>query len=84
MSYAVELESRAKRELLDLPRVIQRRIADILDDLSNNPRPSGAKKLTGQEGYRVRSGDYRILYVIEDRKRVVRIYRIGHRREIYR
>lgn len=84
MSYSVELESRAKRELLDLPRKLQRRVADILDDLAANPRPMGAKKLTNQEGYRVRSGDYRILYVIDDRSRVVRIYRIGHRREIYR
>lgn len=84
MSYAVELESRARRELLDLPRAMQRRIADILDDLSHHPRPSGTKKLTGQEGYRVRSGDYRVLYTIDDHKRLVRIYRIGHRREIYR
>lgn len=84
MNYSVELESRARRELLDLPRNIQRRAADILEDLSNNPRPPGAKKLTGQDGYRVRTGDYRILYTIDDRKRMVRIYRIGHRREIYR
>lgn len=84
MSHTVELESRARRELLDLPRAVQRRIADVLDDLSNNPRPPGAKKMTAQEGYRVRSGDYRVLYTIDDRKRLVRIYRIGHRREIYR
>ncbi len=84
MSHSVELESRARRELLELPRNIQRRAADILDDLSNNPRPPGAKKLVGQDGYRVRMGDYRILYTIDDRKRLVRIYRIGHRREIYR
>lgn len=80
MSYAVELESRARRELLDLPKNIQRRAADILDDLSNNPRPPGAKKLVGQDGYRVRTGDYRILYTVDDRKRRVHIYRIGHRR----
>lgn len=84
MNYTVELESRARRELLDLPKNIQRRTSDILDDLSNNPRPPGAKKLVGQDGYRVRTGDYRILYTIDDRKRLVRIYRLGHRREIYR
>lgn len=84
MSYNVELESRARRELLDLPKNYQRRAADILDDLSSNPRPPGAKKLVGQNGYRVRTGDYRILYTVDDRKRLVHIYRIGHRREIYR
>jgi mRNA interferase RelE/StbE len=84
MSYSVALESRARREILDLPRNTQRRIADILDDLSNNPRPPGAKKLVGQDGYRVRTGDYRVLYTIDDRKHLVRIYRIGHRREVYR
>ena len=84
MAYHVELETRARRELFDLPREIQQRVSDVVEDLARNPRPSGAKKLTGQEGYRVRKGDYRILYAVDDRQSPVRIYRIGHRREVYR
>ena len=84
MAYRVELETRAKREFLDLPQEIQSRLADVLDDLEVNPRPPGSKKLTGQEGYRVRKGDYRILYTIDDKGSLIRVYRIGHRREIYR
>ena len=84
MPYSVELETRARREFLDLPKEIQRRLSDLIEDLAKNPRPSGAKKLTGTDGYRVRKGDYRILYLIEDASNKVRIYRIGHRREVYR
>ena len=84
MKYRVELETRARRELCELPRDIQRRLADVIDDLTSSPRPPGAKKLTGQRGYRVRKGDYRILYVVIDDDRLVRVYRLGHRREVYR
>lgn len=83
-SYTILLETRAKREFAELPRVMQQRIADMLDDLQKNPRPSGCKRLVGREGYRLRSGDYRVLYVIDDRQATVHIYRIAHRREVYR
>ncbi len=84
MPYRVELETRARREFLDLPKDIQSRLALVIDDLQKNPRPPGAKKMTGQEGYRVRKGDYRVLYTVHDKESLVRIYRIGHRREVYR
>ncbi len=84
LSYHVELETRAKKEFFDLPKQIQSRIASVLDDLKHNPRPPGAKKLIGQEGYRVRKGDYRILYTVHDQEHLVRVYRMGHRREVYR
>lgn len=84
MSYAVELETGVRREFLSLPRRVQQQIADIVDDLGDNPRPLGSKKLTNQEGYRVRKGDYRVLYVIDDRQRLVRVYRIAHRKDVYR
>jgi mRNA interferase RelE/StbE len=84
MKYRVDLENRAQRELLELPKEIQRRLSTVLDDLQVNPRPPGAKKLIGKEGYRIRKGDYRILYTINDPQLLVQIYRIGHRREIYR
>ena len=84
MSYQVEFETRARKEFLDLPKEAARRLIDAIDDLSRAPRPPGAKKLTGLEGYRIRKGDYRVLYHVDDGKKIIRVYRIGHRREIYR
>lgn len=84
MTYKVELETRARREYRSLSQGARIRIADVIDDLMANPRPPGAKKLVGENGYRIRTGDYRILYAIDDRAGLVRIYRIGHRREVYR
>lgn len=52
--------------------------------LRNDPRPPGCLKLTDEEGYRIRSGDYRILYRIDDKRKIVYIYKIKHRRESYR
>lgn len=84
MKYHIEFESRARKEFLDLPSNIQERLSTGIDDLENNPRPPGAKKLIGQEGYRIRKGDYRILYTIDDQSKLIRIYHLGHRREVYR
>jgi mRNA interferase RelE/StbE len=52
--------------------------------LEDNPRPSGVKKLQGQESYRLRVGDYRILYTIDDKSKKIFIMAVGHRREVYR
>ncbi|MCI0440095.1 MAG: type II toxin-antitoxin system RelE/ParE family toxin [Chloroflexi bacterium] len=86
MNYAVILERTAERQLRNLPQSLRRRIDLLIERLSNNPRPRGAIKLSGRtnEGWRVRVGEYRILYTINDRERVVSIYRIAHRREAYR
>jgi mRNA interferase RelE/StbE len=51
--------------------------------LEDNPRPAGAKKLHGEDSYRLRVGDYRVLYTIDDQSRVVTVYAVGHRREVY-
>jgi mRNA interferase RelE/StbE len=82
--YRVELETRARREYRDLPTRAREQVADAIDDLQSDPRPPGSKKLVGTAGYRIRTGDYRILYAIDDTASMVRIYRIGHRREVYR
>ncbi len=84
MTYKVELETRARREYHGLTIDAREQVADVIDDLQANPRPPGCKKLVGENGYRVRTGDYRILYAVDDRSRIVRVYRIGHRREVYR
>ena len=84
MKYKILLETLARREYVELPDKVRLRIQEGIDDLETNPRPPGAKKLSGIDGYRLRKGDYRILFTINDRSKEVRIYRIGHRREIYR
>lgn len=84
MVYRLELETRALKELKSLPRERRELISAVLDDLERSPRPPGAKKLSGSDGWRVRKGDYRVLYTVDDAARLVRVYRIGHRREVYR
>ena len=74
----------ARKDLDSLPNQIFKKIKEKILSLRGNPRPSGCIKLTGEEGYRLRSGDYRILYRIDDKKKTVYIYRIKHRREAYR
>lgn len=83
-SYRLELETRALKELKGLPKDRRELISGVLDDLERDPRPPGAKKLAGVDGWRVRKGDYRVLYTVDDSSRLVRVYRIGHRREVYR
>ena len=83
MAYRVEIADRALKEAKALPRDVRERLVAALDDLSAEPRPPSARKLTNHPGYRVRKGDYRILYTIDDEARVVRVFRMGHRREVY-
>ena len=78
------LISAARKDFDNLPEKIFKQIKKKVLSLKNNPRPRGCLKLTSDEGYRVRNGDYRILYRIDDKKKVVYIYRIKHRRESYR
>jgi mRNA interferase RelE/StbE len=84
VGYKIELETHARREYRDLAARAREQITDAIDDLQTNPRPPGSKKLVGATGYRIRTGDYRILYTIDDSASIVRIYRIGHRRDVYR
>jgi mRNA interferase RelE/StbE len=84
-NYQILIEHRAQRELTRLSSEAAGRVTVAIDNLMSQPRPPGCKKLSGsQNEWRVRVGDYRILYEIDDRIRRVRIYAIGHRREIYR
>ena len=84
MSFRVILKPSANKELAALPTKIQSQVANVLLKLGENPHPSGSIKLKGREGYRVRSGDYRILYTVDNSASSVMILAIGHRREIYR
>ena len=85
MSYTVIIENKAQKEFLKLKPPTSTRIKTAITKLENEPRPSNVKKLSGStDGYRIRVADYRILYTIDDTKKVVTIYRIKHRREVYR
>lgn len=84
MSYQVLLSERAQKQINALPQTIGDRITEKIYALKENPRPQGAKKLAGGEGYRIRVGDYRIVYDIQDAVRIVTIVKVGHRKDIYR
>lgn len=83
-SYSLEIKRSAAKELADLPPKDRGRIIVRIQALSDDPRPAGVEKLSGQERYRVRQGDYRILYEIEDQVLRIVVIKIGHRREVYR
>jgi mRNA interferase RelE/StbE len=84
MAYTVRLKPRAERDLDRLPIGVARRIWQKLLALENDPRPPAVSKLEGSDGYRIRVGDYRVVYLIDDRARVVEVVRVAHRREVYR
>jgi mRNA interferase RelE/StbE len=84
VSYQIFIKPAAQRQLKKLPSAIQKDLIALLESLSADPRPSGYQKLKGRQNqYRVRSGDYRIIYSIEDASLIVRVIKIGHRRDIY-
>ena len=82
--YRVELELVVLKTLQRLQRADAQRIGDRLKTLETDPRPRGVEKLTGLNAYRIRSGDYSIVYVIDDSMRIVTVTRVAHRREVYR
>lgn len=83
--YQVEILSAARRQIKKLPRTVQSQILDRIEDLQVEPRPVGVVKLEGEEGlYRVRVGDYRIVYAIDDEQIYIFIVKVAHRREVYR
>lgn len=85
MTYRLELRPAARRDLKRLPREMLARIDAHILALADNPRPTGAEKLKGAtDTYRIRVGDYRILYEIQDTVLIVFVIRIRHRREVYR
>jgi mRNA interferase RelE/StbE len=82
--YLVELTPAAARQLRKLPRDAAPRIRGVIDLLAVDPRPPTSRPLRGRPAYRVRSGDYRVIYTIEDDRLLVVIIRLGHRRDVYR
>jgi len=84
MAYRIEVTPRARKDLKALSMRERQRVADEIDALKDNPRPQSCKKLKGREDfYRIRVGDYRVVYRIEDKVLLILIVRIGDRKEIY-
>ena len=85
MSYQVRIARAAVRDLKSLHHDIIKRIDQCIVGLADNPRPPGCRKLKAQtlEAWRIRMGDYRILYTIDDDRKMVSIFRVAHRRDVY-
>jgi len=85
VSYTIEYTTSALRELRSLDRQVQQRISERIENLSENPLPLGVKKFQGEANHwRIRVGDYRVIYRIDRQRIVVTIVRVAHRREVYR
>ena len=84
MPYRLIVRPRAQRDMRSLQPVIRERTAAAMFLLPETPRPRGVTKFVGRDLWRIRVGDYRIIYEIDDDARIVRVVRVGHRRDVYR
>jgi mRNA interferase RelE/StbE len=82
--YKVFLKTSTLKELEEIPKKDLARLVEWIRGLSKDPRPRGAEKLSAHELCRIRRGDYRIVYSVDDDAKTIVVYKIGHRREIYR
>jgi mRNA interferase RelE/StbE len=83
--YRIEVRPRARRALRQLDAGARRAVAQAIDGFAREPRPSGARALTGHHPYlRIRIGDYRVIYAVDDAARLITVAVVGHRREVYR
>lgn len=83
MKYTVVLAKPAQKQLDKLPNAVANSIIEEIFALSNNPRPAGCKKLKGSDSFRIRVGNYRVIYEIFDRMLIVKVIAVGHRKDIY-
>jgi len=82
--YKILIKESAIKELESVPKKSLKQIIKRIQSLAGDPRPEGSHKLSAQERYRIRQGDYRIIYSIQDDQPTVHVYKIGHRQEVYR
>lgn len=82
--YFVFILPSAQKEILKLPKLVQNRIVKTMTTLAKNPRPIGCKKLIGTDAWRIRVGEYRIVYSIEDNVLRIEVIRVSHRKDVYR
>jgi mRNA interferase RelE/StbE len=83
-SYSLDVRRSAAKEIAALPKRDCRRIVEKIQALGSEPRPIGSEKLSGAEKYRIRHGDYRVLYEIDEPNKRITIVKVAHRREVYR
>ncbi len=83
-NYELQIKPSAVKEIEKLPRKDRPKIVQNIRALAGNPRPHGCEKLSAEEKYRVRQGDYRVVYSVDDNERVVLVVKVGHRKEVYR
>src|SRR5262245_19747628 len=83
-AYSVLITRSAEKEIERLPTPVRRLVVRRIEALSSDPRPHGSQKLTGEDKYRVRQGDYRIVYTVEDATVTVLVVRVAHRSDVYR
>jgi mRNA interferase RelE/StbE len=84
MMYRIELRRRVQKALDKLPKSDFQAVIEAIKSLAEKPRPRGIEKVKSMGLWRIRQGDYRIIYAIDDKESLVTIVRVGHRREIYR
>jgi len=82
--YEILFKESVFKDLKKIPKADLRKILSRIEKLSDDPRPAGCEKLTGQERYRLRQGRYRIVYSIQDKKLTIWVVKVGHRKDIYR
>jgi mRNA interferase RelE/StbE len=82
--YAIRIKASAEQDMASLPSNLLRRLANAILLLESTPRPRTSKRLRGRAGYRIRVGDYRIVYIVDDASRVVEVVAVGHRKDVYR
>lgn len=82
--YSLFFKDSVKKDLNSIAKNDLRQIMERIESLAENPRPLGCEKLSGQEKYRLRQGNYRIIYSIQDSQLTVWVVKVGHRREVYR
>lgn len=84
MSYQIFILRSAQKSLAALPAEIYEKVRDAIREMAKAPRPVGCKKLTGRNACRIRVNDYRIIYEIDEKSKIVTVLSIGHRRNVYR
>jgi len=84
LKYNLFIEKSARKELSKIPHSDQDRIINAIRNLAEKPRPSGVKKLSGRDAWRLRVGGYRVIYEIHDDQLFVLVISIGHRKDVYR
>ncbi len=84
MSYTITFKKSASKQLRKLPKAVLATVASAVDDLANEPRPDSCKKLKGSDDvYRIRVGDYRVLYTVDDSIITVEVIKVGNRKDVY-